>query len=304
MAAGRPISKTREENPRLRPVGKPFRWNMACSHLLRRLGRGRSTTVPAHQQDRLLRCTAHVLRAGGVSDFVFVGRSLESVYDLLCGALAPTTWYDRVQLLQLSLRNHSPEEFQQRYPNRMASLRSYFRAVQLTPRQILDRPRPVVFIDVVDRGSTFGNLSRLLHLWSDNSAVWQQVRERLAWVAVISEKPPDGDSHWQPSRVPWTEDYAPAQVQRVFLKTSLWCYLADHQGKTTVSYTPRRWGNPDVGRPPDKGGVLEAARGARELYRQGEKSRHRLAALLDEPPQPIPLIASLARELRREARNW
>lgn len=137
MAAGRPISKTREENPRLRPVGKPFRWNMACSHLLRRLGRGRSTTVPAHQQDRLLRCTAHVLRAGGVSDFVFVGRSLESVYDLLCGALAPTTWYDRVQLLQLSLRNHSPEEFQQRYPNRMASLRSYFRAVQLTPRLVL-----------------------------------------------------------------------------------------------------------------------------------------------------------------------
>src|SRR5262245_16608008 len=98
--------------PRLRAVGKPFRWNMARSRLMRRLGRGRTSIMPDHQQDRLLRCAAKVLRAGGGSDLVFVGRSLESVYDLLCGALSRTTWYDRVQLLQLSLRHHSPEGFQ------------------------------------------------------------------------------------------------------------------------------------------------------------------------------------------------
>src|SRR5580704_17106085 len=142
---------------------------MASSHLMRRLGRGETSTMPPHQQDRLLRCAANVLRAGDVSDFVFVGRSLESVYDLLSGVLSRTTWYDRVQLLQLSLRNHSPEEFHQCCPDRAVSLWSYFRACQLTPQQIVERPRPVVFIDVVDRGSTFDSLSRLLRFWSDHA---------------------------------------------------------------------------------------------------------------------------------------
>jgi hypothetical protein len=276
---------------------------MARSQLLRRLGRGRTSPLPDYQQDRLLRCAAQVLRAGGDSDFVFVGRSLESVFDLLCGALSRTTWYDRVQLLQLSLRSHShsPEEFQQRCPKRAASLWSYFRACQLTPPQLLERARPVVFVDVVDSGSTFENLCRLLRFWSGPAAVWQRVRERLSWVVVLSEKPPDNGSHWHPSRAPWTEEFKPARVQRLFLNTWLWCYLADQQEKTTASYTPERWGNPLAGRAPKDAWRLTAARGARALYRQGEKSRRRLAALLDEPPQPIPLIASLARELRREA---
>jgi hypothetical protein len=285
----------------LRPVGKPFRWNVASPDLLRRLGRGRTAALPAHQQERLLRCAANVLRAGGDSDFVFVGRSLESVHDLLSGALSRTTWYDRVQLLQVSLRDHSPEEFHRRRPECAASLAGYFRACLLTPRHILERPRPVAFVDVVDGGATFATLSRLLRFWSGGPAAWQEVRERLTWVAVLSENPPDGGAHWHPSRSRGAEELDPAHVRRVFLNTQLWCYLADHQPKTTASYTPERWGDPSAGRAPDRPGFLSAARGARALYRQGEQSRLRIAALLDEPPRPVPSIASLARELRREA---
>jgi hypothetical protein len=259
--------------------------------------------MPDYEQDRLLRCAAHVLRAGGDSDFVFVGRSLESAYDLLCGALSRTTWYDRVHLLQLSLKGHSPEDFQQQNPDRAGSLRSYFRVCYLTPQQIVERPRPVVFVDVVDLGSTFGCLSRLLRFWSEDSAIWHQVRERLAWVAVLSKQPADNDSHWHPSRSPWTGEFDPARIRRVFLDTRLWCYLANVQIKTTESYTAQRWGDPLASRAPKDWWVLNAARAARELYRQGEKSRRRIASLLDQPPQPIPLLASLARELRREARS-
>jgi hypothetical protein len=249
----------------------------------------------------LLRCAADVLRAGGDSDFVFVGRSLESVYDLLCGALSRTTWYDRVQLLPLSIKGHSPEGLQQRHPDRAASLWSYFRVCRLTPGQILERPRPIAFVDVVDQGSTFEGLSGQLRFWSQKCALWQELRGRLAWVAVLSQQPPDGESHWHPSRAQWTGEFKPAQVQRVFLNTGLWCYLADQQDKTMESYTPGRWGSPLAGRAPEDRWLLSAARGARELYRQGEKSRRRLAALLDEPPRPIPPLAGLARELRREA---
>lgn len=288
----------------MRPAGKPFRWNMARSHLMRRLGNGRASAIPGYQRDRLLRCGVNVLRAGGDADFVFVGRSLESVYDLLSGALSRTSWYDRLQLLQLSLKKHSPEEFHQRYPKRAATLQSYFRSCRLTPQQIMERPRPVVFVDLVDSGSTFDNLSRLLRFWSAGSTDWHTVRERLSWVAVLSEKPPDNGTHWHRSRSKWTGEFDSAQIQRVFLNTRLWCFLADQQEKTTESYTPQRWGDPRVARAPDRSEFLDAARGARELYREGEKSRRRIAALLDEPPPPVPSIASLARELRREARSW
>jgi hypothetical protein len=287
----------------LRTIGKPFRWNMASPRLLRRLGRGWTPAVPAHQQDRLLRCAASVLRAGGDSDLVFVGRSLESVYDLLSGALSRTTWYDRVQILQLSLRDLSPAEFPERCPQRAASLAGYFRACLLTPRQIVERPRPVAFVDLVDRGSTFATLSRLLRFWSGGPAAWREVRERLTWVAVLSQTPPDGGAHWHPSRSQGAEEFDPEHVRRCFLNTQLWRYLADQQLKTTASYTPRRWGDASAGRAPKQSWFLCAARGARALYRQGEKSRHRIAALLDEPPLPIAPIAELARELRREARG-
>jgi hypothetical protein len=281
------------EYPKLRTLGKPFRWNMASSDLMRRLGRGQTDPIPDYEQDRLLRLAANVLRAGGDSDFVFVGRSLESVYDLLCGALSRATWYDRVQLLQLSFLNiHSPEELHQQHPDRAANLRSYFTACQLTPRQIMERARPVVFVDIVALGFTFDNLSRLLRFWSNSSAVWRRVRQRLVWVAVL----PD-DGGWPAT------GFKRSQVQRVFLNRELWCYLADEQLKTTESYTLKRWGDPGAGCAPNEEWFLYAARVAHEFYRQGEKSRRRLAALLDEPPQPIPLIASLARELRREARS-
>src|SRR5262249_6966366 len=108
-------------------------------------------------------------------------------------------------------------------------------------------------------------------------------------------------AHWHPSWSGWAEQIHPGQVQRVFLNTRLWCHLADSQLKTADSYTPQRWGDPSVGRAPRNPSLLEAARGAHALYRQGEKARFRIAALLDQPPRPTPVIASLARELRREA---
>lgn len=182
----------------------------------------------------------------------------------------------------------------------MDSLLSYFSACRLTPPQILERERPVVFVDLVFHGSTFDNLSRLLQFWSGAPAVWRQLRRHLRWVAIVGENPPD-DTAWQSSDSRWTNDFDRAQVQTVLLDFELWCYLANEQFKTTSPHTAQRWRNPASGRPPKDSWFLYAARGARELYRCGERSRNRLAALLDEAPRPDESIATLARELRRES---
>src|SRR5581483_10628311 len=81
----------------------PFRWDVASPELARALGRGLRASVPRVHRRDVFSCAVDILRASGDSDLVFVGRSLESVYDFARGALARTRLADRVRLLQLSL---------------------------------------------------------------------------------------------------------------------------------------------------------------------------------------------------------
>src|SRR4051812_30865176 len=49
-------------------------------------------------------CTAKVLARCGNGELHFVGRSLDSMHDLLGGALERTSWHDRVRRLPMSLK--------------------------------------------------------------------------------------------------------------------------------------------------------------------------------------------------------
>ena len=301
----------------MRPDGKPFRWNMSNPGLLRRLKPGETQELPEYQQDRLLRCGANIVRAGDF-DFVFVGRSLESLYDVFSGALARTTWYDRLQLLQMSVRKcesvdsirDAIQKLNARFTRlklpdadtRIDSITNYLRFCQLTPARILQRQRGVAFVDVVDKGTTFGTLLDLLKSCCDEATSWKEVLKRLHWVAVLPDPTTTDAPTWKPSASPWTRHIRPTQITEVIMNADLWFYLADEQFKTTYSYPPILWG--ENTEPPTKTWDIFAARGSRELYRYGEKSRRRIAALLDEPPEPIDAIKELARELRREESYW
>lgn len=95
----------------------PFRWNVGNPELWKRLGAGPAVRPPAGFHDALLRLVADVVRLwGDRADLVFVGRSLESAFDLLSGALAETDYRDRVQLLQLSLRYDTPGQLRRTRP--------------------------------------------------------------------------------------------------------------------------------------------------------------------------------------------
>jgi hypothetical protein len=248
----------------------PFRWDVGGAAIARRMGRGLRSTLPPSLRTNLLECAAKVLCAAGEADLVFVGRSPESIHDFLAGALARTSRRDRLQLLQLSLRD-DPRLLESESPGSLERLRAYFESARLTPQGILERPRPVAFVDLVCSGDTFGNLAQLLRQYDEDLV--DAVRERLRWVCIVSD-----DYGWRTGHSRWTRAFAPEQIRRVTIDDDFWDFLGDEQEKTTESYSPDRWGSAEPKPALDE--CFAAVRQARAIYRLGECWRRRLAGWL------------------------
>lgn len=282
-----------------RAVGRetiPFRWDVASPELARRMGRGLRSLLPRSFQRDLVRCARDVLLAAGDSDLVFVGRSLESVHDFLRGALARTSFRDRIQLVPLSLRD-PPAQIQHEQPGALDKLRAYLDAVALTPARILARPRPVAFVDLVASGETFGNLVKVLHREVGTEwRVWRDLRERLRWVCLTELGATDGRRPWYPRDSAWTREFGSEQVRDIRIDGRFWRYLGEDQPKTTDSYTVEDWGAAS-GRDPLEGERLEAVRQARAVFRLGECWRRRLARMLADSTRSEPWLTALGREL-------
>ena len=81
---------------------RPFRWDVAGQARLGSL----LDDVAAPDLwflDELVACAARVLALSADGDLYFVGRSMDSLYDLLSGALRETSWNDRLNILPLSM---------------------------------------------------------------------------------------------------------------------------------------------------------------------------------------------------------
>jgi len=279
------------------PAVAPFRWNMANPQLSRRLGRPAPLRTAPSFRDELLSCAGEVLRAGGDVDLVLVGRSPESLFDLLSGLLEETSWRDRLQLLQLSLTDRTPGQLRRQEPRALPKLWHYFESMRLTPPQLLRRTRPVAFVDLVFAGRTYGNLLKLLRYWSGGHLPgWRPVREQHRFVCLV-ERGHHAYAPWGPRHSAWARSLLPGQVRTVSIDTKFWRYLADDQPKTTPSFHSGAWAEPSSYRPPTEPLRLSAARLAGLLRRLGGWRRRELAQALQRPPRPEPWRAELIREL-------
>ncbi|HBP20586.1 MAG TPA: hypothetical protein DEA08_22705 [Planctomycetes bacterium] len=282
-------------------MGRPkttFRWNLSNPRLYRRLGKGRVPQVPSGFKRDLLTLAHRTLRAAGDADLVFVGRSLESVYHLLSGALEGTSWRERLQLLAFSCTRDGPGELRRKEPGALAQLWLDFEQQELTPAAILARERPLAFVDVVFGGRTYGNLHRLLQHWSESRADWARLRRQLRWVCLVERDHPRWET-WEPNEFnTWTEAYEAEQFRLVPLPSDQWRFLAEDQPKTTPSHPPWRWSDPSRLHPPTDAEHLSAARLARAIFRYGGWSRRDLIRGLKRP-RPLPWLEPLLAELRR-----
>jgi hypothetical protein len=81
---------------------QPSRWDVAGRA---RLGSLLDDVAPPDLWflDELVACAARVLALSGDGDLYFVGRSMDSMYDLLTGALRETSWRERLRLPPFSM---------------------------------------------------------------------------------------------------------------------------------------------------------------------------------------------------------
>lgn len=280
--------------PSLEPV-RPFRWDLVQRDQLGTLLDG-CEEPSLWYLPSLVTCAGKVLARCSGGDLYFVGRSLDSMFDLLGGALAATSWRDRPHLLPLSMSGVGdvPLAFEQ--------LRTNLAAAGLAPADLARAPRPVVFVDLVYRGRTYEWLYDQLRRWIAAERVpWAVVRRKLRFVGV-TERTKNSPNTWRwHQQASWTSELPPRAIANVSLDRFVWSYLGDRQDKLTRSFGRHSWLDESLTVPRHDSKTRQALAEAVALVEAGRRPDTRAAlrkVIVREPAFASPWLRSLANELR------
>ena len=292
----------------------PFRWDITRPERLGSLLEGEAEDPGARFFGLLLACAARVIVLAGDSDLVFLGRSPESLHDLLAGLLSETPWHNRLQLLPFSTGYTTTAVARRKQPEVVAAFRQYLESRQLSPAQLIVRERPVAIVDLICSGHTMNEFLLLLRDWAtEEQADWRAVQRKLRVVGITRQADPEPTPrwHWKKRARPWlwrdhsswvNELLERGAVREVAASPALWTYLGDRQPKTMPSYTPERWGRYEATQPDREERHLSALRLARRVFESGREpsARRQFAALLasDAPGAQHAWCRDLARAVR------
>ncbi|MBB4744122.1 hypothetical protein BJY16_007581 [Actinoplanes octamycinicus] len=228
------------------PESMPFRWDLITPDQLGSLLDATAKPDLWFLND-LVACTGKVLARSRNGDLFFVGRSLDSMFDLLGGVFTGRAGVQRLYRLPLSFQRPgigSGRRWQRRplTPAEVAQGRRFLETVGLTPYALARRDRPAVLVDVVYEGETFTELFTLIRDWiKQEREPWPVIRRKLAFVGVtIRRKTSPNTERWQ-QRAAWTRTLPASAVANVSLDPGVWSYFGDHQVKLTRSLRPDRW---------------------------------------------------------------
>ncbi|WP_328402440.1 hypothetical protein OHS70_29915 [Streptomyces sp. NBC_00390] len=222
-----------------------YRWRLASYDGIApdRLGALTDGAGDTRPHDRFLgeltACTAKVLARAEGADLVFVGRSLDSMYDLLTGAFEHSGWEGR--LLRLPLSGLCDDDWG---PAERHRLREHLAAAGLEPYALARRARPIALLDVVHQGTTFTTVHRQLADWIEESREpWPVIRRKLRYIGV-TEQGTTSPHHWrwqQDRAHDWVRTLPAGHVVNVSLDSRMWSELADRQPKVTPGFPPHQW---------------------------------------------------------------
>ncbi|GAB1818947.1 hypothetical protein [Herbidospora sp. RD11066] len=274
----------------------PFRWDLIRRDQLGALLDGRPEPYLPYL-DTIVECGAKVLARSGDGDVHFVGRSADSVFDLLSGALSATGRPGRVRLLPYSHRWEEPLG-----PHEIRQLRANMAALGLTPHALARRKTPFVLADLVYEGHTFTHLYGFLRDWiADERESWDVIRLKLRFLGITEAKKtsPNTWRWWQEAG--WTADLPRRNVTNVSIAPRAWDYLGNYQPKLTASFRRTRWADEAVTSPAHDDPTLDALAQAIGFVERGRTPdvRERIARILaEEPSFTEPWARSLALALR------
>lgn len=224
---------------------RPFRWDLVRPDQLGSMLDG-VEVAPLFFLDGLVECAARVLGQCADGELYFVGRSVDSLYDLLSGALADTGWSSRLHPLPLSLYGLSGQGF---HVEELRQLRTNLTAEGLAPAELM-RGRPTVFVDLVYQGSTFENLYAVLREWIDDErAQWDVIRRQLRFVGITwRTKTSPNTWRWQ-QHADFAGELPATAIRNVSLDGRLWSYFGNTQPKTAESFRRTQWSDSEVAEP-------------------------------------------------------
>ena len=250
----------------------------------------------------LLSCSARIIGLAGDSDLVFVGRSPESIFDLLSGLLFDTSWQKRLSLLHFSTGCLNDREIARHYAAKIPELRHYLTHLQLDPFSLAKRERPVALVDIVATGETLGYLVGILYGWRKELDVdWHAVRRKIRIVGLTEQKTPSPGAYRWFQNVRWLRLLAPGNVKNVSIPSDFYDYLGVGQPKLAISYAPHRWGDAEVLTPRYDRYTLAALRMAVSLFDAGQERQKRLAfarELCIQPAMQFRWLRDLVLELK------
>jgi hypothetical protein len=234
-------------------------------------------------------------------ELFFVGRSVDSVYDLLSGALSGTAWQQRLHQLPLSLAGLGGW-FGDLGPAETRQLRTNLAAAGLDPSELARGRRPVVFVDIVSTGTTFENLHRELRGWAmDQRAAWDVIRRKLHFVGITRRTHTSPNTwRWQ-QHADWTADLPARAIRNISLDTTVFSYFADRQVKLAPSFARWYWSDTGVTSPDHTAVTRQALAEAVALVEAGRvpATRNQLIQhIVAEPTITEPWLRALVRELR------
>jgi hypothetical protein len=281
----------------------PFRWDVRHREQLGTLVSSRSS-LPDHM-DELRLASARIVARAGDAELVFVGRSLENVFDYLGAVLADTSWSERPRLLSISLWSTTVADLS---PEQIDGFRDHARAVGLAPAAIIERPHATAFVDVVASGGTMEAIASLLLQWSrDEGADVRKLRDRLRFVGLTRRRKTSPNTPRWHQHAEWARELAPSAFKNVSLPPRLWSHLADDQPKVSRRHPPSEWSPDHEPSPTHDPAQLEALGLARALHEAGltRQEREAWSALLaKEPCMRWPWCRGLVGEVRgRSARR-
>lgn len=280
----------------------PFRWDLTNQLHLGSLVKGEKAQIYKGFYDHILRCCSRVLAFAGDSDLTFVGRSPESIFDHLSGLLFHTSRFERLELLQFSIRAYDEAEIRKKYPDAFDAIRAYLEQMNLHPAKLAIRERPVAFIDLVSSGYTFHSLITIFHKWAqDTKTDWNSVRRKIRLIGItFRTKTSPNTWRWQ-QHAEWITLLERGAIKNVSIHGDLWSYLGNYQFKVTESYTPARWGDPEAVNPVYNDEHLKALRLALDLFELGKTKERReelASVMVKEPAMEQRWFRSLVKEIR------
>lgn len=222
--------------------GGPFRWDLVTPAQLGTLLDDVATPDLWFVPD-LAECAGRVLARSGGGDLAFVGRSLDSMFDLINGALSGVEEAPELQRLPLSFsrewKGRSRREFS---PPELAAARALLEGVGASPYRLARRSRPLCFVDVAYTGGTFTDLFDLIRGWvEEERAQWDVIRLKIRFLGVTPRKKTSPNTPRWAQHHAWTSELPSGSVLSVSLDPRVWSYLGDHQAKLTRSHAPVHW---------------------------------------------------------------